>query len=289
MKISLAAIPYYWPRQRVFDYYSGIAEAPVDVVYLGETVCAKRQELAFEGWLEIAEMLENAGKQVVISSLGLIASRADLQSLRRIVETTDHLIEANDIAMVQLLSKAQRPFVCSSNINIYNTQTLQMLHSQGMCRWVLPVELGADTLSDMLEQARALELDVETEVTGYGKLPLAYSARCFTARAHNRPKDKCQLACLEHPEGIPVDSQENQRLFTLNGIQTLSGQTQDLRADIAQMKGLGVDYFRVIPDVNVDSQFLRALQLTLDGAPLAPQTDPVCNGYWRGAAGMDLV
>ena len=45
MRISLGPIPYFWERERVFDFYAHALEAPVDIVYLGETVCSKRRAL----------------------------------------------------------------------------------------------------------------------------------------------------------------------------------------------------------------------------------------------------
>ena len=45
---------------------------------------------------------------------------------------------------------------------------------------------------------------VETEVFVYGKLPLAFSARCFTARHYDLNKDDCQFKCLDHPEGLTL-------------------------------------------------------------------------------------
>ena len=38
MKLALGPLLYYWPRQQVFDFYDAIAQAPVDIVYLGETM-----------------------------------------------------------------------------------------------------------------------------------------------------------------------------------------------------------------------------------------------------------
>ena len=61
MRLSLGPILYYWDREAVLDFYARVADAPVDIVYLGEVVCAKRRALRGEDWLRIAEELESAG------------------------------------------------------------------------------------------------------------------------------------------------------------------------------------------------------------------------------------
>ena len=48
MKLSLGPLQYYWPRQRVLDFYAAVAAMPVDTVYVGETVCSRRHELRHE-------------------------------------------------------------------------------------------------------------------------------------------------------------------------------------------------------------------------------------------------
>ena len=45
MKIALGPLQYYWPRDKVFAFYDAMAATPVDIVYLGETVCSRRHEL----------------------------------------------------------------------------------------------------------------------------------------------------------------------------------------------------------------------------------------------------
>ena len=57
MRLSLGPLRYYWPRQAVLEFYAGVAEAPVDIVYLGETVCARRHELRLADWQEVGERL----------------------------------------------------------------------------------------------------------------------------------------------------------------------------------------------------------------------------------------
>jgi hypothetical protein len=41
MKISLGPIHYYWSKEDIEQFYRSAEQWPVDIVYLGETVCAK--------------------------------------------------------------------------------------------------------------------------------------------------------------------------------------------------------------------------------------------------------
>ena len=51
MQLALGPLLYYWPRLTVFDFYQAAAEWPVDIVYLGESVCSRRHELRLSNWL----------------------------------------------------------------------------------------------------------------------------------------------------------------------------------------------------------------------------------------------
>lgn len=285
MKITLAAIPYYWPRSEVVDFYARLCRANIDVVYLGESVCSKRSEMTLDDWLAIAAELQRAGKEVVLTSLALITGRNELQMMKRIC-AQGLQVEANDTATVQQLHELGQPFICGSSINIYNAPTLQYFARLGMRRWVVPVELAGPDLAALLAQTTHAN-PIETEILGWGKLPLAYSARCYTARAHNRPKDACKKICIDYPRGMAVSSQENTGLFTLNGIQTLSASPQDLRALLPQVRSAGVTHFRVVPELDLQLSFFDALEATISGdaQPVTIASD-ACNGYWFGAAGM---
>ncbi|MDP3311237.1 MAG: U32 family peptidase, partial [Polaromonas sp.] len=74
MKISLGPLQYYWRRETVFNFYDEIAATPVDVIYLGETVCSRRHELRLADWLDIAARLRASGKDVVLSTQVLLES-----------------------------------------------------------------------------------------------------------------------------------------------------------------------------------------------------------------------
>ncbi len=294
MKISVGPILYYWPKQQVLDFYQQMLEAPVDIIYLGEAVCSKRHELRTDEWIELAAELNKSGKQVVLSTLALIEARSELSGLQKVCDNNDGLlVEANDMAAVQMLSEQKLPFVCGHSINIYNAHTLRILQQQGMQRWVMPVELNRETLGNILSDAGEMGFadQIETEVFSYGKLPLAYSARCFTARMRNLPKDDCRYSCIDYPDGVAMQTQEDEKLFTLNGIQTMSGSCYDLIPQVPEMVDMGVNVVRVSPQSDGTEKIIEQFREVIDSGK--SETSLIarqhCNGYWFGQSGMDQV
>lgn len=299
MKLTLGPLLYFWPSKEVHQFYGQVAELPVDVVYLGETVCSRRRELKQEDWLSIAELLSAAGKEVVIATQTLLESTADLRSLNKLLEAVkdknnNWLIEANDLSAVQVCKELELPFVAGAAINIYNAATLQKLAEQGMQRWCFPVELSRSTLADQQAFIQQNNPKIETEVFAFGHLPLAWSARCFTARHHNLPKDRCQFVCLDYPAGLPLKTQEDQQLFTLNGIQTLSGACHNLIQQVPDLQQLGVSHLRLSPIYQGLKEVVDKFNLARQGQ--LPSSDPLklvevdsCNGYWFGEPGGQQI
>lgn len=293
MKLALGPVLYYWQRDALFEFYERIAEAPVDIVYLGETVCSKRHNFRLEDWLEVAEKLAASGKQVVLSTQALIESESDLKTLRRQAENGSYTVEANDMGAVRLLSGKE--FVAGPHINTYNPQTLALLAELGAQRWVIPVEMSRQMLTGMLANKPR---GMETEVFAYGRLPLAFSARCFTARHYNLPKDDCQFRCLDHAGGLMLKTREGQPFLALNGIQTQSSRIYNLVAELEAMQQLGVDVVRVSPQPFHTDKILSLFRQRLDGnvsgseagqqmAQLMP--DEACDGYWHARPGIEQV
>ncbi|HDL8241143.1 TPA: U32 family peptidase [Yersinia enterocolitica] len=291
MKYALGAVLYYWPKTDIETFYQAAASSSADIIYLGENVCTKRREMKVGDWLALAKDVAASGKQVVISTLALLQAPSELNELKRYVENGDFLLEANDLGAVNMAAERGLPFVAGHALNCYNAYTLRILHRQGMMRWCMPVELSRDWLANVLQQCEELGFrnQFEVEVLSYGHLPLAYSARCFTARSENRAKDECETCCIKYPQGRPVLSQEDQQVFILNGIQTQSGYCYNLGNDLISMQGL-VDIVRLSPQgmetLGVIDQF-RANELGLNPLTLADKAD--CNGYWRRLAGLELV
>lgn len=291
MKYSLGPVLWYWPKETLNAFYQAAASSKADVIYLGESVCSKRRATKTADWLSMAKSLASAGKQVVLSTLALVQSPSELTELKRYVDNGEFLIEANDVGAVTLANEAGVPFVAGPALNVYNAVTLQLLLKMGMTRWCMPVELSRDWLVQLLKQCDELGIrqQFEVEVLSYGYLPLAYSARCFTARSENRSKDECQTCCIDYPQGRRVRTQEDQQVFVLNGIQTMSGNCYNLGNDLISMQGL-VDIVRLSPQDAETLSMVEQFRANETGhQPLMMARDNDCNGYWRRVAGLELV
>ncbi|EAA7282876.1 U32 family peptidase [Salmonella enterica] len=290
MKYSLGPVLYYWPKETLEDFYQQAAKSSADVIYLGEAVCSKRRATKVGDWLEMAKSLAASGKQVALSTLALVQASSELSELKRYVDNGDFLLEASDLGVVNLCAERKLPFVAGHALNCYNAVTLRRLLKEGMVRWCMPVELSRDWLVNLLNQCDELGIrnQFEVEVLSYGHLPLAYSARCFTARSEDRPKDECETCCIKYPNGRDVLSQENQQVFVLNGIQTMSGYVYNIGNELTSMQGL-VDIVRLSPLGTETFAMLDAFRANENGGaplPLAAHSD--CNGYWKRLAGLEL-
>jgi collagenase-like PrtC family protease len=294
MKLALGPILYYWPREKLQAYYEEIAAAPVDIVYLGETVCSRRHVMRLPDWLEVARMLAAAGKEVILSTLTLIESESDLKSLRRITENGDYSVEANDMGAVHRLA-GRVPFIAGPYLNIYNPQTLDLIGSLGARRWVMPVEMSHEALQPLQKSRPA---GMETEVFSYGRLPLAFSSRCFTARFHNLPKDDCRFLCINDPDGKTMRTREGRPFLVINGTQTQSSLVYNLIGDLDSLEKAGVDVLRISPQSEHSTAIIRlfsncmAQRVSRENAAQEMESmmpEAPCNGYWHGRPGMEQM
>jgi len=287
-RLSLGPVLYYWSEDQLRSFYDMAAESAIDIVYLGETVCSKRRALNTKGWLEMADMLTRAGKEVVLSSLSLIEAASELATLKRICANERFRVEANDMAAVQMLA-GKSGFIAGSTLNIYNTQSLEKLAHLGVERWVMPIEHSREILRQFSQQ---MESNIEIEVFAWGRLPLAYSARCYTARNYSRPKDDCQFRCLDDPDGMLLRTREDDSFLVLNGTQTQSALTHNL---VHELKDPYIDIFRISPQSEHTGEIINVFHDCLTGQQEFDQAVVIlesfmpagpCNGYWYGEAGM---
>jgi len=292
-KLSFGPLLFNWSPDKIRDFYFAVAdEAPVDYVYLGEVVCAKRHKN--NGHLpEIIERLEKAGKRVILSGLILILDDRDMALMEDAAAMApDYLIEANDLTLVSRLrgqDHAIGPYV-----NIYNETSLKYYETGGASRISLPPELPADSLKVLAAAATA---DLEVQV--FGRMPLAISARCYHARAHGLHKDGCQYICDQDPDGLTVDTMDGQPFLAINGLQTLSHRYGNLLAELPELAAMGIHNFRLSPhDVDM-VKICSIFRDRLDGKLSLGEANKIleeelfaldfANGYYHNIAGLKQV
>lgn len=287
--LTLGPLFFHWPADRLRNFYNRIAdEAPVERVHVGEVVCGKRMPFSDPAWPEIIERLERGGKEVVLSTL---AAPATVRERRAIGELCADgcLVEINDITA--LPARSGRPFVAGPFLNVYNEATAHFLMRHGAATICPPVELSLQTVGTIAAACP----ETEFEVFAFGRLPLALSGRCYHARLHGLHKDSCQFTCEQDPDGLAVDTLDDQPFLAINGVQTLSAQVHAVLADPADLVALGIRRLRLSPHGCDMVEVARTYRTLIEGRQDAegarfllscldlPGT--LVDGYARGEAG----
>lgn len=293
-RLALGPVLFHWSAAAKRDFYFRIAdEAAVDAVYLGEVVCSKRAPF-FDPYVpEVAERLVAAGKEVVHSTLALVMSERERESVQALAAERDLLIEANDASALALL--AGRPHVVGPFVNVYNEDTLRFLARRGASRVSLPNELDAAAIAAIAGAAD----DVEIEVQVFGRLPLALSARCYHARSHGLSKDGCQYVCSEDANGLALTTLTGAPFLAVNGIQTLSYTVCSFIRELPALMRAGVGLFRLWPLAVDMVAVAHAFRDALDGRLAADEAEarlaglvdglPFANGFYHGREGAAFV
>lgn len=267
LELTVGPLLYWWPRAAVMALYAAVADSAARTVVLGEVVCSRRHEIGFDDWLAIARELRSAGKRVVLATQALVMSEAELRSLRRIVEQREFAVEAGDASALRLLAQAHgqgrlaEPFVLGPHINVYSRDALAEHAVLGAGSWVAPVELPLDAVARINPAADPVlgaAAAMRTEVFGFGRMPLAFSARCFTARHHHLAKDACDFRCRDDADGLLLLSSEGRPFLALNGIQTQSAAMHCLIAQGTALREAGITSVRLSP---FGGEFARAIGL----------------------------
>jgi collagenase-like PrtC family protease len=239
--LTLGPVLFNWSTRSWHDFYVRIAdEAPIDIVYLGEVVCSKRQPFFSEVLPDVIERLERGGKTVILSSLALPTLEREIRYCASLADATQ-MVEANDVSMIPHLTG--RPHAIGPLINVYNEAAALFLVEGGACRIALPPELPMASIAAITAATPGTDI----EVWAFGRVPLAVSARCYHARLHGRTKDSCQFVCENDPDGLQVDTLDGEKFLAINGVQTLSHTYCNLIAEAKQIGAMGVSALRLSP------------------------------------------
>lgn len=300
IKLTVGPVLTYWTRQALMDFYAGVAESAADAVVLGEVVCSRRYEFKLDDWLDLAADLRAAGKEVVLATQGLIESESDLRVVRRIAEQRDYLVEAGDASALAVLEPAGVPFAIGPHVNVYSRAALEEHARFGAVRWTAPTELPLDAMGRVnpaADPVKAGETPVETEAFAFGRTPLAFSARCFTARHHRLSKDQCEFRCQDYPDGLLLSTSDGKPFLVLNGIQTQGAAQHCLIEQREQIVANGVRRLRLSPCSQNFSTVVACFEQVMNqGAPAAAARRELeaialpgglANGYAQGRAGME--
>jgi len=248
-------------------------------VVLGEVTCSRRNEFKFDDWLALARDLAGAGKTVVLATMPLISTEAELRTLRRLCEQDEFAVEAGDASALAVLARehAARParpaFVIGPHVNVYSRAALAEWAPLGAGTWVPPLELSLDAVGHINppgDPVPGAAGPVVTEVFGFGRMPLAFSARCFTARHHRLKKDECDFRCRDDADGLLLKTSEGDPFLVLNGIQTQSAALHCLIDAGAALRAAGARRVRLSPCSHGYARVLQIFDGVLNrGAPVA--------------------
>src|SRR3989304_1150719 len=297
MQLTLGPILFDWKKEDLFRFYDEAADMPVDMVYLGEVVCAKKKGLSVKDIEVIGKKLEKAGKKVVVSSLAVVSNEEELRLVRDMT-SLPFSIEANDMSVFNILTPNSEPrtpnsIIAGPHITTYNVPSIEFLKGIGVKRVVFPVELSRDSVNHCIQNT-----GIDAEVFAHGKVPLAFSWRCYTSRAYGLNKTNCQYHCKQHPDGMSLKTIEGEPTFTINGTSILSALTYTLLKVIDGLQAIGVNAIRISPQYQHTKKIVDIFRKRIEGrmGPVEAihalkDTSPqgFCNGWYFGKAGKEYV
>ena len=259
MRLTLGPLQYFWPRERVLAFYREAAGWPLDVIYLGENVCSKRRELAHRA---------TGSRSPTSSPTAGARSCSPRSRCSRRSRSSPRCA-----GWWRTAAAASRPTTwprcsccasaaCASSAARRSTSTTTRRCAccceDGLERLVLGVEHGRD--AGRASSAPAAWPLPELEVAVWGRLPLSYSARCFTARALDLAKDDCGFRCIDYPDGLPLASRDGQPFLTINGISVQTRRPLRPRARAARTcAAAGISLARIYPQAEGTGGGRRAL------------------------------
>ena len=292
MELTLGPVLFGWKRAELLKFYEEAASFDVDRVYIGTVGCAKMATLSLKDVEEIAAALKRAGKSVVLSTLAVVSNEAELDFVRELI-SLPLPIEANDMSVLNMVDPAGRELFAGPHITTYNVPSIEFLQGIGIKRMTAPVELSGASVAYNIENT-----GIETEVFAHGKVPLAFSWRCYTSRAFGLTTTDCAYDCMRFPDGMAIKTMDGEEVFTINGTSVLSARAYTLVGEIEALINMGVRALRVSPQSKGTAGVLDIFRGRMNGTLGAVEAsaelealspEGLSNGWYHGRAGKELT
>ncbi|MBI5599265.1 MAG: U32 family peptidase [Deltaproteobacteria bacterium] len=292
MELTLGPILFEWKKADIFRFYEEAASMPLDRVYLGEVVCARKNILTPREIETIGAALERAGKKVAVSTLAVVSNEEELALVREMA-ALPFPIEANDASALNIVDASKKEVFAGPHIETYNSSSVRFLKGIGVKRITFPVELGRESLGHAIA-----ETGVTAEVFAHGKLPLAFSWRCYVSRAYGLKKSGCKRHCALYPDGMELKNIEGERLFAINGTSILSAKPHTLVGFVDDLKETGVAALRISPQSKNTKEVVGIFRERMEGRLAVDEAmrelasaceDEFVNGWYHSKAGKDCV
>jgi collagenase-like PrtC family protease len=241
---------------------------------------------------DIAAALKRAGKAVVLSTLAVVSNEAELGFVRELL-SLPLPIEANDMSVFNMVDPAGRVLFAGPHITTYNVPSIEFLQGIGIKRMTFPVELSGASVAYNIENT-----GVEAEIFAHGKVPLAFSWRCYTSRAFGLTTTGCAHDCMRFPDGMVILTMDGEEVFTINGTSVLSARAYTLAGEVEALAEMGVRALRVSPQsegtAGVVDIFRRRMTGTLGAVEASAALEELSpeglsNGWYHGRAGTGLI
>lgn len=292
MEITLGPVLFEWRQDEIMRFYEEAAKMDVDRVYVGEVVCTRKIGLRFNDIEAIIKTLQDAGKKVTLSSLAVISNEDELEFTRKLL-SYGCSVEANDMAVFNMADPGESEIFAGPHITSYNVPTIEFLKSVGVKRVAFPVELPKESIEYNIKRT-----GIFGEVFAHGKMPLAFSWRCYTSRAFGLTKTGCRHDCMKFADGMELKTVEGEPLFCINGTSILSASTCSLVELVEDLKTIGVQAIRISPQYKNTARIAEVFRARLNGT-LGPAEGlkelkaitegSFSNGWYHGGAGKDYL
>ncbi len=297
MELTLSPVYSAWDKQRLKNFYiKGAANMDVSTVYVGEVICQKRALLSNQDYKDIVSALKKSGKTVYMASLALITNKDELERTLQFAHLFDG-IEVNSFGVLNLIIKDEslkdKDIIFGPFMNIYNSVATGYIKKFNPARLVIPYEVPYDTIKGITQGA-----DIPVEVNAWGHLSTALSWRCYTARTFELGREDCRKKCFDFPEGILLNTIDDEDLYIMNGIQVLSSKIHCIIEQLDMLKEANVPYLRITPayhcTADVVNIYSGVVNGNIDKKEAVKMLDAyaehgLSNGWFLGKPGWEYI